>query len=111
MESTVERLTDAMAGSYAVRTVSGTLYAVRLGPRRDIVRLAKDLSPSLGYEHVPAAMFRGDGDTIERFQNVRMEVGQCGLMWLDVRQDGVPTLRTTTELLSITHPNTKPAGT
>lgn len=102
MDSSIWHLDDEMSGSYAVRTGSGTLYAVCLDAPREIVRLVEDQNPTSAYAHLPAAGLRRDGEAIELLNVVRLEVGKCGLMWLDVRRDGVPTLRTTTEVLSIT---------
>jgi hypothetical protein len=102
-----QSLTDEMSGSYAVRTGSGTLYAIHLDPPREVVRLAEDEAPSLRYAHLPAAGLRRDGEAIKLLKVVEMRVGQRGLMWLDVRRDGIPTLRGTTEVLSITRLQTK----
>lgn len=110
MEFGTQTLSDEMSGSYAVRTGSGSLYAIRLDPPREVVRLAEDLAPSPRYSHVPPSLLRRDGETIELLKIVRMEIGQRGLMWLDVRRDGVPTLRTTAEVESITRLQAKQKG-
>ena len=56
----------------------------------------------------PAAELRRDGEAISILKIVEMQVGRRGLMWLDVRLDGIPTLRGTTEVLSITRLETRP---
>lgn len=95
-------------GSFAVRTGSGTLYAVHLGEPREVVRLHDDQQPVPRYAHLPAAKLRRDGEAIRLLKIVDMQVGRRGLMWLDVRLDGIPTLRGTTEVLSITRLQTTP---
>ena len=89
-------------GSFAVRTGSGTLYAVHLDEPREVVRLHNDQQPVQRYAHLPTAELRRDGEAIKLLKIVDMQVGRRGLMWLDVRLDGIPTLRGTTEVLSIT---------
>ncbi|MFE4229967.1 hypothetical protein ACFRJ8_19000 [Arthrobacter sp. NPDC056886] len=90
-----------MTGSYAVRTESGTLYAIHLDPPRSVMRLAQDRNPTRRYEDLPAAELRRDGEAIKLLKIIELEVGRRGLMWLDVRLDGFPTLRGTTQVLSI----------
>jgi hypothetical protein len=102
MDSNVHSLNDATTGSYAVRTESGTLYAIHLDSPREVVRLQNDRQPVPRYDHLPTAELRRDGEAIRLLKIVEMQVGRRGLMWLDVRLDGIPTLRGTTELLSIT---------
>lgn len=101
MDSNVHSLNDETTGSYAVPTESGTLYAIHLDPPREVVRLARDRAPAPRYDQLPAAELRRDGEPIKLLNIVEMQVGRCGLMWLDVRLDGIPTLRGTTEILSI----------
>lgn len=84
-----------------MRTSSGTLYAIHLGSPREVVRLVRDRKPAPGYDHLGVAELRRDGEPIRLIKIVEMQVGRPGLMWLDVRLDGIPTLRGTTEVLSI----------
>lgn len=98
-------LNDDSTGSYAVRTASGTFYAIDLDPPlREIMRLTKERTPSSPYDQLPAADLRRDGETVKLLKIIEIQVGRCGHMVLDVRRDGVPTLRTTTEVLLITRP-------
>jgi hypothetical protein len=101
-------LTDEMSGSFAVRTSSGTLYAIHLDSPREVVRLPRDRQPVARYAHLQTAVLRRDGEGIRLLKIVDMEVGRLGLMWLDVRLDGIPTIRGTTELLSITRLQANP---
>jgi hypothetical protein len=108
VDSRPQSITDETLGSFAVRTGSGTLYAVHLDEPREVVRLRNDQQPVQRYAQLPAAELRRDGETIKLLKIVEMQVGRRGLMWLDLRLDGIPTLRGTTELLSITRLQTKP---
>ncbi|MEY9777208.1 hypothetical protein ABH915_002816 [Arthrobacter sp. MW3 TE3886] len=101
MDSNLRSLNDETTGSYAVRTGSGTLYAIHLDPPREVVRLAKDRNPTSPYDELPAAELRRDGEAIKLLNVIEMRVGRRGLMLLDLRLDGIPTLRGTTEVLSI----------
>lgn len=103
MNTTLDLLTDEMSGSFAVRTSSGTLYAIRLDSVRDIVRLVDDEAPSSAYAHLPTAHLRRDGEPITLLKILHLQVGHCGMLFLDIRRDGIPTLRTTTAVLSISN--------
>jgi len=94
-------LSDHMTGSFAVRTGSGTLYAFNLDEPRAIVRLAKDQPPSPRYANTLPGALRRDGEAIKLLKIVEIRLGRPGLMWLDVRLDGVPTFRMTTNVVSI----------
>lgn len=107
MKSNPHSLTEEMIGSFAVRTSSGTLYAIYLDSPREVVRLHNDRRPAPLYTQLQAAELRRDGEAIKLLKIVYMQVGRRGLMWLDVRLDGIPTLRGTTEVLSITRLQTK----
>jgi hypothetical protein len=101
VDSNPQSLYDDTTGSYAVRTGSGTLYAIHLDPPREVVRLAKDRNPTPPSDQLPAAELRRDSEAIKLLNIIKMQVGRRGLMLLDVRLDGIPTLRGTTEVLSI----------
>lgn len=101
MDSDPHSLTNETSGSFAVRTSSGTLYAAHLDPPREIVRLHNDRQPVPRYAHLPAAELRRDGEAVKLLNIVEIQVGRRGLMLLDVRLDGIPTLRGTTEVVSI----------
>lgn len=69
-----------------------------------------DEEPTPQYAHLPTADLRRDGKAIKLLQIVNMQVGRRGLMWLDVRRDGIPTLRGTTEVVSISRLQDRPAS-
>lgn len=101
MDTSLNSLTDNMSGSFAIRTSSGTMYFVRLDAPREIVRLAENEASSPEYAHLLSAQLRRDGEPIGLLGIIHVCVGQCAMLWLDVRRDGIPTLRTTTPVLSI----------
>lgn len=101
MDSNPHSLNDETTGSYAVRTESGTLYAIHMDPPRQVVRLAKDGNPTQRYNQMPAAELRRDGEAIKLISIIELQVGRRGLMLIDVRLDGIPTLRDTTQVRSI----------
>jgi hypothetical protein len=103
-------VTNESTGSFAVWTSSGTLYAIHLDSPREVVRLVKDQNPTPRCAHLPAAELRRDGEAIRLLKVIEMQVGRRGLMWLDVRLDGILTLRGTTEVLSITRLQTTMPG-
>jgi hypothetical protein len=103
-------LTDKTPGSFAVRTSSGTLYALHLDSPREVVRLAEDEDPIPRYAHLPTANLRRDGKAIRLLQIVEMQIGRRGLMWLDVRRDGISTLRDTTEVVWISRLQDNPVS-
>lgn len=94
-------LADSAEGSYCVRTASGTAYLVHLDSPRHIVRLRGDSKPRADYADDPASHLRLDGTEIRLLQIGRLALGQCGELWLDIRRDGIPTLRLTTPVTSI----------
>jgi hypothetical protein len=91
-----------MQGAFKIRTSSGSLYRIDLTTEpRTIVRLAEDLPPTDNYSHLVPSELRMDAEEIPLIGIVRLAVGQRGEMWLDIRGDGVLTIRDTTPVLSI----------
>ena len=61
------------------------------------------IGPDPAEERAPVlAQLRRDGDTIELLDMRVMEVGQPMVMFLDIRRDGIETLRRTTNVMKIT---------
>lgn len=98
----LQQISDDMSGSFAVRTSSGTLYSVDLDSTpRKIVRLAEDRPPVEDYVQLSASKLRMDGDEIPLLAIGNLTVGERAQLVLDVRGDGVVTVRETTPVLSI----------
>ena len=96
----ITELTQDMAGTYSVRTSSGTAYLVCLDEPRHVIRLAADTAPVGDYAAIDTAVLRRDGEAIPLIA-LDLDVGRRGELVLDVRQDGVATFRGTTPVLSI----------
>jgi hypothetical protein len=90
-----------MAGTYSVRTSSGTAYLVCLDEPRHVIRLAADTAPAEDYADLDVATLRRDGEEIALIALGNLEVGRRGELVLDVRRDGIATYRQTTPVLSI----------
>ena len=96
----ITELTQDMAGTYSVRTSSGTAYLVCLDEPRHIIRLAADTAPVEDFAAIETAVLRRDGEAIPLI-TLDLEVGRRGGLVLDVRRDGIATYRDTTPVLSI----------
>ncbi|WP_156133828.1 hypothetical protein [Pseudarthrobacter phenanthrenivorans] len=98
----LHQITDGMSGCFAVRTSSGTLYSIDLDSTpRKIVRLAEDRPPTEDYADLSVSKLRKDGTEIPLLAIGRLTVGEPAQLVLDVRGDGVVTVRETTPVLSI----------
>jgi hypothetical protein len=93
------RITDVDVGTYLLLTASGTAY--RLEVRADggtLTRYPREEPSSAGYER---ADLRQDGEPLPLLGIIQAEVGTPAVFLVDVRHDGIPTLRTTTPVLTI----------
>jgi hypothetical protein len=104
----MEQLTDQDSGSYMVRTSSGTVYLIDLD-RRLVQRLAAEYEPSGPYAKIPVAVLRRDADPIPLLKLERLQVGERGMLILDLRGDGILTFRDTTEVRTITSLEDEPS--
>lgn len=98
---TLRELTADMAGTYCVRTSSGTAYLICLDAPRHAIRLAADTDPVGDCAELETASLRRDGEQIPLITLGNLEVGLPGELILDVRGDGIATYRFTTPVLSI----------
>ena len=94
----ITELTKDMAGTYSVRTSSGTAYLVCLDEPRHVIRLA---APVGDYAAIDTAVLRRDGEASPLIA-LDLEAVCRGELVLDVRRDGIATYRQTTPVLSIT---------
>ncbi|WP_460991157.1 hypothetical protein [Sinomonas soli] len=93
-------LTDIDFGIWRVRTASGTVYLLDLQSEGSTLTRLPATEPPTS----PLALtgeLRKDGQAIPLLAVVSLEVGQEAQFWLDVRGDGVPTFRWTTEVVTI----------
>jgi hypothetical protein len=94
----ITELTQDMAGTYSVRTSSGTAY-LRL-TNSATSPPAADTAPVEDFAAIETATLRRDGEAIPLIE-LDLEVGRRGALVLDVRRDGIATYRDTTPVLSI----------
>ncbi|MFD1210735.1 hypothetical protein ACFQ36_01600 [Arthrobacter sp. GCM10027362] len=102
MVELTDRLTDREEGLWRVTTASGTVYVLDLTPgRRTLTRLPGRDRPQAGYARIPAADLRRDGETLPLLAIGQLQLGRPGALVIDVRRDGIPTVRGTTPVVSI----------
>lgn len=85
-----------------ITTATGSKYLLDdSGEHKTLARLpgATEAHPSMDGHEVQA--MRRDGEAIPVLEILRLEVGKPALYTLDLRGDGVITLRTTSEVVSI----------
>lgn len=98
----LEALEDDDAGTYALRTSTGSLYRLELGEPRTLLRLPADQDRTDAYRDVHVSALRMDGEVVSLIGIERLRVGERGLLWLDIAGDGITrTLRETSEVVSI----------
>lgn len=96
------RLTDGDAGLWQVTTASGSIYLLDLAAGRSaMTRLPARTYPLGDYARIPVADLRRDGETVPLLSIGQLQLGQPGALLIDVRGDGVATVRNTTPVISI----------
>ncbi|TDK23511.1 hypothetical protein E2F48_16095 [Arthrobacter crusticola] len=102
MVELTDRLTDRDEGLWQVITASGTVYLLDLGPgQRTLTRLPGREKPKGDYARIEVAGLRRDGETLPLLAVGQLQLGQPAALLLDVRRDGIPTVRSTTPVVSI----------
>lgn len=99
----MDALTNHSRGIFEVRTASGSVYRLALSDdgQASLVRVARDQVPTHEFADLPVSDLRNDGKHISLLGIDKLAVGQRGALWLDIRGDGVETLRVTTPVVSI----------
>ncbi|MGJ3191230.1 hypothetical protein [Paenarthrobacter sp. FR1] len=93
---------DDMTGSFRMRTKTGSNYLICLEKPRHIVRFVGELEPTPDYAKVSVSELRKDAESIPLLKIIKLEVGQRGMMLLDVVGGGlVVTSRDTSEIVEI----------
>ncbi|WP_336716267.1 hypothetical protein [Arthrobacter sp. USHLN218] len=102
MVEITDRLTDREEGRWQVRTVSGTLYVFDLTHgNRTMTRLPSHKDMYGDSDRFPSSDLRRDGEALRLLSIYRLQIGHSGALLVDVREDGIPTFRGTTPLISI----------
>lgn len=89
---TITSIDDETDGQFLILTTTGSLYLLHLSNRTQMrVRFDDD----------DLAVLRRDGELVDLLRLIRVTVGAPMVLWLDIRRDGIPTLRTTSPVVSI----------
>ncbi|MFL4474007.1 hypothetical protein ACIPVK_08415 [Paeniglutamicibacter sp. MACA_103] len=87
--------------SYKFTTASGSLYLLEIAPARaTLTRLPRESVPEPALADRPSAL-RKDEQPVEVLRILQFGIGLNGIFVLDLRGDGVPTLRTTSPIRGI----------
>lgn len=95
-----EELRNADAGRYLVTTATGSHYLLDLDARK-LMRTMAATAPICEYLDAGFSQLRRDGEAMELLLLESCRVGAPALIWLQVRADRIPTLRTTSPVVLI----------
>ncbi len=87
-------------GCYLVTTATGSQYLLDLTARTVKRRMAA-AAPTLDYLDVGFSRLRRDGEILQLLMLESCAVGASARYWIQVRDDHVPTLRTTSPVVGI----------
>lgn len=96
-----QQITGHDRGQFEVTTATGSVYLVSLLEERKITRLPVATLPAEGFKFIASSQLRRDGEELELLMLVVCEVGAPAQFWVQIRTDGVPTLRTTSPVVCI----------
>lgn len=88
------------AGRYLVTTATGSQYVLDLSART-LKRQMAATAPVVDYLDAGFSQLRRDGERIELLMLEVCAVGASARYWVQVRDDHVPTLRTTSPVVRI----------
>lgn len=95
-----QALRNDEVGRYLVTTATGSQYCLDLDKRTATRRMAAS-PPIVDVLDVGVSRLRRDGETLELLMIDQCRVGEPAKLWLQVRDDHVFTLRTTSPVLRI----------
>lgn len=96
----MQRLLNNDEGRYLVTTATGSQYLVDLGSRT-LQRKMAATAPLLDYLEAGFSQLRRDGEALELLMLEACTVGANATFWVQVRDDHIPTLRTTSPVVRI----------
>lgn len=89
-------------GSYRFSTVTGSAYDLLVaGQASTLTRVPGVLPVHPSADGLDSVDLRRDAEPIAILEITELEVGRPGIFILDLRRDGRPTVRTTSNILSI----------
>jgi hypothetical protein len=96
----MQELRNDDAGSYLVTTATGSHYVLDL-TARIVTRQMAASAPLADYLDAGISQLRRDGESLELLMLESCSVGASARFWIQVRDDHVPTLRTTSPVVRI----------
>lgn len=95
-----QELRNDEAGCYLVTTATGSQYVLDL-TARTVMRHMAATAPIIDYLEAGFSQLRRDGETLELLMLESCAVGASAHYWIQVRDDHIPTLRTTSPVVRI----------
>lgn len=97
-----DRLTDRDEGVWRIGTASGSVYILDLtSGNRTMTRLPAEERRCGVYAQLPVAGLRRDSQRLRLLSIHQLQLFRRAYIWVDVREDGVLTLRETTPVVSL----------
>jgi hypothetical protein len=95
-----QELRNDDAGRYLMVTATGSHYVLDL-TARTVQRKMAATAPLVDFLDAGFSKLRRDGETVELLMIERCKVGESAVYFLQIRQDHVPTERTTSSVVRI----------
>ncbi len=95
-----QELSNNDEGRFLVRTATGSQYVLDLAARTMERRMSVN-APLPDFQDNDPSELRRDGEVLELLMLGSCSVGEPAQCWIQVRDDHVPTLRTTSPVVSI----------
>lgn len=96
----MQELRNDDAGRYVVTTATGSRYTLDL-TARTVKRQMAATAPLVDFLDAGFSQLRRDGETLELLMLEACAVGASARYWIQVRDDHIPTLRTTSPVVRI----------
>ena len=95
---------EISSGTCRITTATGSVYDLAIGPEGPtLTRWPGELPVHLSMDGAETNPLRRDTEAITVLAVHQLAVGQPAVFVLDLRRDGIPTLRTTSTVLTINH--------
>ena len=98
----MNEVTDWDAGTFRIRTATGSLYLLELHERQ-LTRFPAEVEPRVEHLEIGTSSLRRDGESLHLHRLIRLTVGLPAIFLLQVRSDDptVPTLRSTSSVVQL----------
>ncbi|GAA1872568.1 hypothetical protein GCM10009715_19260 [Paeniglutamicibacter psychrophenolicus] len=96
--------TELSSGIYRITTATGSIYDLVIGPAGStLTRRPGELPVHPSMDGAETNPLRRDAEAITVLAIHQLSVGEPAVFVLDLRRDGIPTLRTTSTVLTFKH--------